>query len=57
MNIYPRFSDNSNKKKAIIGGVVGGVCFLLLVIAFFLWRLRSKKRSGGQRGKQQIHIN
>lgn len=46
------WDDNSNKKKAIIGGVVGGVCFLLmLVIAFFLWRLRSKKRSGGQRDK------
>ncbi|KAD7479167.1 hypothetical protein R6Q59_008025 [Mikania micrantha] len=38
--------DHSRKKKAIIGGVVGGVSFLLLLLAIFLWFCRSKKAAG-----------
>ncbi|KAL7612870.1 hypothetical protein Lser_V15G06978 [Lactuca serriola] len=40
---------DSNKKRYIIGGVVGGVCFLLLILAFFLWCSKSKKKGRGQR--------
>nr|XP_043633417.1 cysteine-rich receptor-like protein kinase 2 [Erigeron canadensis] len=40
---------DSSKKRAIIGGTVGGVCFLLLVLAFFLWRLRSRATSTPRR--------
>ncbi|KAF5798404.1 putative protein kinase RLK-Pelle-DLSV family [Helianthus annuus] len=43
--------DDSSKKWYIIGGVVGGVCFLLLVLAFFLWRLRSKNTSSRPQDK------
>ncbi|CAI9272118.1 unnamed protein product [Lactuca saligna] len=51
-NIAPLLWDeNSNKKRSIIGGVVGGVCLLLLVLAFVLWRLRSKKTSRSQQDK------
>ncbi|CAH1429770.1 unnamed protein product [Lactuca virosa] len=51
-NITPLLWDgNSNKKRSIIGGVFGGVCFLLLVIAFVVRRLRSKKTSGLQQDK------
>nr|XP_043634450.1 cold-responsive protein kinase 1-like [Erigeron canadensis] len=42
---------DSSKKKSIIGGVVGGVCFLFLIVAFFLWRLRSKNKSSCGRDK------
>ncbi|KAL7614332.1 hypothetical protein Lser_V15G06984 [Lactuca serriola] len=51
-NITPLLWDgNSNNKRSIIGGVVGGVCLLLLVLAFVLWRLRSKKTSRSQQDK------
>ncbi|CAI9272112.1 unnamed protein product [Lactuca saligna] len=51
-NITPLLWDgNSNKKRSIIGGVVGCVCFLLFVIAFVVWRLISKKTSGLQQDK------
>ncbi|KAL4577878.1 hypothetical protein LXL04_013993 [Taraxacum kok-saghyz] len=40
---------DSKKKRSIIGGVVGGVCFLLLVLAIFLWCGRSKNKSRGKR--------
>ncbi|KAI7724661.1 LOW QUALITY PROTEIN: hypothetical protein M8C21_006395 [Ambrosia artemisiifolia] len=50
-NIKPLLWDDNSSKKAIIGGVVGGVCFLLVVLAFFLWRLRSKNLSSHQLDK------
>ncbi|PWA86224.1 hypothetical protein CTI12_AA142130 [Artemisia annua] len=42
---------DSGKKGSVIGGVVGGVCFLLLLLAFCLWRLRSESTSGCKRDK------
>nr|GEY80020.1 cysteine-rich receptor-like protein kinase 2 [Tanacetum cinerariifolium] len=45
------WDDDSNKKGLIIGVVVGGVSFLLLVLAFFLCYQRSKKASRGQQDK------
>ncbi|KAI3794376.1 hypothetical protein L1987_37007 [Smallanthus sonchifolius] len=48
MNLTPLLRDgDSSKKRAIIGGVVGGTCFLFLVLAFFLWR-SSKNSSSSQ---------
>ncbi|KAD7478584.1 hypothetical protein E3N88_01720 [Mikania micrantha] len=45
-NITPLLRNgDSNKKIAIIVGVVGGVCILFVLLAFFLWRPRSKKSS------------
>ncbi|XP_076927407.1 cysteine-rich receptor-like protein kinase 2 isoform X1 [Bidens hawaiensis] len=51
-DITPFLGDgDSSKKGSIIGGVVGGVCFLLLVIlAFCLWR-RSKHASSRPQDK------
>ncbi|KAI3519022.1 hypothetical protein L1887_07992 [Cichorium endivia] len=43
------WDEDSNKKRSIIGGVVGGVCFLLLILAIFLWCGRSKNKGRGQR--------
>ncbi|KAJ4960982.1 hypothetical protein NE237_020892 [Protea cynaroides] len=42
-NITPYLNSGSSKTKAIIGGVVGGVGFLILLGLFFFFRLRSKK--------------
>ncbi|CAH1437025.1 unnamed protein product [Lactuca virosa] len=50
-NITPLLWDGNSNKRSIIGGVVGGVCLLLLVLAFVLWRLRSKKTSRSQQDK------
>ncbi|XP_076954145.1 cysteine-rich receptor-like protein kinase 44 [Bidens hawaiensis] len=44
-NIKPLLWDGDSSKRTIIGGVVGGVCFLFVVLAFFLWRIRSKNSS------------
>ncbi|KAL7611310.1 hypothetical protein Lser_V15G12082 [Lactuca serriola] len=33
----------SRKLRSIIGGVVGGIGFLLVILAFFFWRRQSKK--------------
>ncbi|KAI3722984.1 hypothetical protein L2E82_34236 [Cichorium intybus] len=43
------WDGDSNKKRSIIGGVVGGLCFLLLILAFFLWCGRSKNKGRDQR--------
>ncbi|KAD7478576.1 hypothetical protein E3N88_01712 [Mikania micrantha] len=48
LNISQR---DSSKKRAIIGGVVGGLCFLFLLLAFFLWRLVTKNSSSSQLDK------
>ncbi|XP_076907366.1 cysteine-rich receptor-like protein kinase 2 [Bidens hawaiensis] len=45
------WDDDSSKNKSIIGGVVGGVSFLLLLLAVFLWCRRSKKTGRGQQDK------
>ncbi|PWA64055.1 cysteine-rich receptor-like protein kinase [Artemisia annua] len=37
------WDDDLNKKRSIIGGVVGGVGFLLILLAMFLWCGRLKK--------------
>ncbi|KAF5769142.1 putative protein kinase RLK-Pelle-DLSV family [Helianthus annuus] len=50
-NITPLLRDDNSSKEAIIGGVVGGVCFLLVVLGFFLWRVRSKHSTTGQLDK------
>ncbi|KAI3775685.1 hypothetical protein L1987_45434 [Smallanthus sonchifolius] len=44
-DITPFLGDGDSSTKYIIGGVVGGVCFLLLVLALVLWRFRSKSTS------------
>ncbi|KAI3775710.1 hypothetical protein L1987_45460 [Smallanthus sonchifolius] len=44
-DITPFLGDGDSSKRYIIGGVVGGVCFLLLVLALILWRFRSKSTS------------
>ncbi|KAI3775719.1 hypothetical protein L1987_45469 [Smallanthus sonchifolius] len=44
-DITPFLGDGDSSKRYIIGGVVGGVCFLLLVLALTLWRFRSKSTS------------
>ncbi|CAL9044463.1 unnamed protein product [Musa banksii] len=44
-------SGKSNKKGAIIGGVVGGICgLLLLAIVALLWIKRSRRRQGFRTG-------
>ncbi|XP_051147300.1 cold-responsive protein kinase 1-like [Andrographis paniculata] len=44
MDITPYLGEgNSWRKKAIIGGVVGGVCLMLILSAFFLWYKFSRK--------------
>ncbi|KAK9062112.1 hypothetical protein SSX86_019297 [Deinandra increscens subsp. villosa] len=51
-DITPLLGDgDSSKKGAIIGGVVGGVCILFVVLAFFLWRSRTKKSTSSQLDK------
>ncbi|KAJ0770753.1 putative protein kinase RLK-Pelle-DLSV family [Helianthus annuus] len=51
-NLTPFLGDgDSSKKRSVIGGVVGGVCFLLLVLAFSLWRLRSKNAISSHQDK------
>nr|XP_043634779.1 putative receptor-like protein kinase At4g00960 [Erigeron canadensis] len=46
------WDEDSNKKRSIIGGVVGGVSFLFLaVLAFFLWYRRSKRMGRGHEDK------
>ncbi|THU65671.1 hypothetical protein C4D60_Mb05t06090 [Musa balbisiana] len=48
---YDNGTGKSNKKVAIIGGVVGGICGLLLLgIIALLWIKRSRKRQGGRTG-------
>ncbi|KAK9071518.1 hypothetical protein SSX86_010087 [Deinandra increscens subsp. villosa] len=42
------WDGDSSKNKYIIGGVVGVVGFLLLVLALYVWRFRSKNTSGHQ---------
>ncbi|KAI3794365.1 hypothetical protein L1987_36995 [Smallanthus sonchifolius] len=43
--------EDSSKKGPIIGGVIGGVSFFLLLLAIFLWCRRSKKAGRGQQDK------
>ncbi|XP_071735373.1 cysteine-rich receptor-like protein kinase 2 [Rutidosis leptorrhynchoides] len=50
------WDGDSNKKRSIIGGVVGGVSLLLLVLAFFLWYRRSKKMSRDHQDKSATSI-
>ncbi|KAJ9702958.1 hypothetical protein PVL29_004630 [Vitis rotundifolia] len=40
----------STKKKAIIGGVVGGVCLFLLLIMLFVWHQHSRRAKAAPRG-------
>ncbi|GKC45991.1 cysteine-rich receptor-like protein kinase 2, partial [Tanacetum coccineum] len=44
------WDDDLNKKRSIIGGVVGGVSFLLILLAMFLWHGRLKKIGRHQQG-------
>ncbi|XP_076900353.1 cysteine-rich receptor-like protein kinase 2 [Bidens hawaiensis] len=45
------WDGDSSEKQLIIGGVIGGVSFLLLLLAIFLWRCRSMKAGRGQQDK------
>lgn len=46
--------SSSGKKKAIIGGVVGGVGFILVLGAIFLLYQRSKKPKAAKRGEADL---
>ncbi|KAI3704420.1 hypothetical protein L1987_74640 [Smallanthus sonchifolius] len=50
-DITPFLDNGDSSKRYIIGGVVGGVCFLLLVLALILWRFRSKSTNSRLQGK------
>nr|XP_043632315.1 cysteine-rich receptor-like protein kinase 2 [Erigeron canadensis] len=49
-DLKPFLKGDQNTKRAIIGGVLGGVGFLLVILAFLLWN-RSKKSSARPQGK------
>ncbi|KAI3794381.1 hypothetical protein L1987_37012 [Smallanthus sonchifolius] len=55
-DLTPFLKDgNSNTKKAIIGGVLGGTGLLFIVLVFLLWH-QSIKSSDRQQGIQSIYI-
>ncbi|GKV22638.1 hypothetical protein SLEP1_g32491 [Rubroshorea leprosula] len=44
------FTDSSSKKDALIGGLIGGIGFLLLVLAVFFWFGSSRRKKMAPRG-------
>ncbi|KAL5537505.1 hypothetical protein UlMin_045602 [Ulmus minor] len=51
INLAPFLNNGSSSKKAIIGGVIGGVgALLLLLVGFLVWFKRSRKSQARSRG-------
>jgi len=52
-----KYSHHSNKTAAIVGGVLGGIVFIVLTIVLMLWRQRIKRRRATRAAAASILSN